>query len=79
MQTPQETIFFKLDLARKIMSIAIASRVTNLETETGRLLQKVHEKDRVIEELEGKVSQLEGTYQEAEMRLKVTRENNAQS
>ncbi|KAL6514027.1 hypothetical protein OROHE_019483 [Orobanche hederae] len=66
----------QLDLARKITSIAIASRVTNLETETGRLRQKVHEKDRVIEELEGKVSQLEGAYQEAEMRLKLTREDN---
>ncbi|KAL6562440.1 hypothetical protein OROGR_003447 [Orobanche gracilis] len=66
----------QLDLARKITSIAIASRVTNLETETGRLRQKVHEKDRVIEELEGKVSQLEGAYQEAEMRLKLIREDN---
>ncbi|KAL6546982.1 hypothetical protein OROMI_022703 [Orobanche minor] len=66
----------QLDLARKITSIAIASRVTNLETETGRLRQKVHEKDRVIEELEGKVSQLEGAHQEAEMRLKLTREDN---
>ncbi|KAI3456696.1 hypothetical protein Pfo_013359 [Paulownia fortunei] len=66
----------QLDLARKITSMAIASRVTKLETEAGRLRQKLHEKDRLIEELEDKVSQLEGAYQDAELRLKITREDN---
>lgn len=66
----------QLDLARKITSMAIASRVTKLETEAGRLRQKLHEKDRYVEELEDKVSQLEGACQDAELRLKITREDN---
>ncbi|PIN09779.1 hypothetical protein CDL12_17633 [Handroanthus impetiginosus] len=66
----------QLDLARKITSMAIASRVTKLETEAGRLAQKLREKDRLIEELEDRVAQLEGAYQDAELRLKITREDN---
>ncbi|CAA2987471.1 Interactor of constitutive active ROPs 2 [Olea europaea subsp. europaea] len=66
----------QLDLARKITSMAIASRVTMLESETGRLRQKLHEKDRVIVELQDKVSQVEQAYEEAELRLKSTREDN---
>lgn len=66
----------QLDLARKITSMAIASRVTKLETEAGRLRQKLHEKDRLAEELEDKVAHLEGALQDAEFRLKITREDN---
>ncbi|CAA0842144.1 Unknown protein [Striga hermonthica] len=66
----------QLDLARKITSMAIASRVSKLETEAARLRQKLGEKDRLIQELEEKVSQLEGAYQDAELRLKLTREDN---
>lgn len=66
----------QLDLARKITSMAIASRVTNLESEVGRLREMLHDKDRVIVELEDKVSSLEQAYQETELRLKITREDN---
>ncbi|GER26915.1 hypothetical protein STAS_02592 [Striga asiatica] len=66
----------QLDLARKLTSMAIASRVSKLETETRSLRQKLSEKDRLVEELEDKVSQLEGAFQDAEMRLKLTREEN---
>ncbi|XP_051129122.1 uncharacterized protein At4g15545 isoform X2 [Andrographis paniculata] len=66
----------QLDLARKITSMAIASRVTKLETEAGSLRQKLHEKDRIIQELEDRVSQLDGAYQDAELRLKILREDN---
>ncbi|XP_073302370.1 uncharacterized protein At4g15545 isoform X4 [Primulina huaijiensis] len=66
----------QLDLARKITSMAIASRVSKLETEAGRLQQKLQEKDRRIVELEDKVSELETAYEEAELRLKITREDN---
>ncbi|KZV36258.1 hypothetical protein F511_14276 [Dorcoceras hygrometricum] len=66
----------QLDLARKITSMAIASRVSKLETEAGRLQQKLQEKDRRIVELEDKVSELETAYEEAELRLKSTHENN---
>ncbi|XP_057765282.1 uncharacterized protein At4g15545-like [Salvia miltiorrhiza] len=66
----------QLDLARKITSMAIASRVTKLETEAGRFRQKLNEKDRLIQQLEDKVAQLEAAYQDAEFRLKITREDN---
>lgn len=66
----------QLDLARKITSMAIASRVTKLETDAGRLQLKLQEKDRRIVELEDKVSELEAAYEEAELRLKITREDN---
>ncbi|KAL2455634.1 hypothetical protein Fot_57377 [Forsythia ovata] len=66
----------QLDLARKITSMAIASRVTRLESETGLLRQKLRDKDRVIVELEDKVSQLEQATQEAELRLRITCEDN---
>ncbi|KAL0353414.1 UNVERIFIED_CONTAM: hypothetical protein Sangu_0922700 [Sesamum angustifolium] len=69
----------QLDLARKITSMAIASRVSKLETEAGRLRQQLHEKDRLIEGLEDKVSQLDSAYQDAELRLKLTREDNLES
>ncbi|KAL0398997.1 UNVERIFIED_CONTAM: hypothetical protein Sradi_2243000 [Sesamum radiatum] len=66
----------QLDLARKITSMAIASRVSKLETEAGRLRQQLHEKDRLIEGLEDKVAQLDSAYQDAELRLKLSREDN---
>ncbi|KAL8469447.1 hypothetical protein ACS0TY_032336 [Phlomoides rotata] len=66
----------QLDLARKITSMAIASRVTKLESEAGRLRQKLVDKDHLVEELQEKVTQLEGAYQDAEFRLKITREDN---
>ncbi|KAK6133087.1 hypothetical protein DH2020_033126 [Rehmannia glutinosa] len=66
----------QLDLARKITSMAIASRVTNLESETGSLRQKLLDKDRLIQELEDKVSRLESAYQDAELRLRIAHEDN---
>lgn len=59
----------QLDLARKITSMAIASRVSRLESETGRLRQKISEKDRTIYDLQEKLSQLERAFREADARL----------
>ncbi|PHT69519.1 hypothetical protein T459_24623 [Capsicum annuum] len=56
--------------------MAIASRVNKLEMEMERLCEKVNEKDRVIVELQDKVSQLEKACHEAELRLKFTCEDN---
>ncbi|CAA2964544.1 Hypothetical predicted protein [Olea europaea subsp. europaea] len=56
--------------------MAIASRVTKLESETGMLGQKLRDKDRVIVELEDKLSQLEQAAQEAEFRLRIMCEDN---
>ncbi|MCE3215760.1 hypothetical protein HAX54_003386 [Datura stramonium] len=66
----------QLDLARKITSMAIASRVTNLESEIGRLRQKLNDKDRFILDLEDKVSQLEQACHEAELRFNMTLQDN---
>ncbi|XP_049344347.1 uncharacterized protein At4g15545-like isoform X2 [Solanum verrucosum] len=66
----------QLDLARKITSMAIASRVTSLESEMDRLRQKLNGKDRVILDLEDKVSQLEHACHQAELRLNITLQDN---
>ena len=66
----------QLDLARKITSMAIASRVSKLESEVTRLRQMMYEKDRVAFDLEEKVSQLERAYQESESRLKTVIDEN---
>ncbi|XP_042496764.1 uncharacterized protein At4g15545-like isoform X2 [Macadamia integrifolia] len=66
----------QLDLARKITSMAIASRVSNLETESGRLRQKILEKDRLIVELEEKVLRLEEAFRETDERLRIVLDGN---
>ncbi|CAN1157919.1 Uncharacterized protein At4g15545 [Linum perenne] len=66
----------QLDLARKITSMAIASRVSNLELEVGLMKQKMNEKDRVVYELEEKASRMQRAYLEAESRLKITLDEN---
>ncbi|XP_071725759.1 uncharacterized protein At4g15545 isoform X1 [Rutidosis leptorrhynchoides] len=67
----------QLDLARKITSMALASRVSKLESESGRLRQQLNEKDRVIIELEEKVSELQQTCHKVQLRLKITLEDNS--
>ncbi|KAK1278028.1 hypothetical protein QJS04_geneDACA024251 [Acorus gramineus] len=66
----------QLDLARKITSMAIASRVSCLEVETGRLRQRAAEKDRLVDELRGRVGQLERALSEADARLSDALEEN---
>ncbi|XP_026427934.1 uncharacterized protein At4g15545-like isoform X2 [Papaver somniferum] len=66
----------QLDLARKITSMAIASRVSKLESENGRLRQKILEKDRLIFDLEEKVSQLDQGFQQVDSRLRIVVEEN---
>lgn len=66
----------QLDLARKITSMALASRVSKLESEAGRLRNKLNEKDRVIMELEDKVSELQQTCHNVQLRLQITLEDN---
>jgi hypothetical protein len=60
----------QLDLARKITSMAIASRVSNLESQVSGLRQKLLEKDRLVHELEDRVSSFERLYHEADSSLK---------
>ncbi|KAJ4754596.1 interactor of constitutive active ROPs protein [Rhynchospora pubera] len=66
----------QLDLARRITSLAIASRVSRLETETLTLKQKLSEKDSLLAELQGQVSQVNRAREETEARLRVAQEEN---
>ncbi|KAB1216945.1 hypothetical protein CJ030_MR4G016042 [Morella rubra] len=66
----------QLDLARKITSLAIASRVSKLETELGRMRRMLQEKDSLVSELEEKVSRLDHAHQEADSRLKIALDEN---
>ncbi|XP_021912129.1 uncharacterized protein At4g15545 [Carica papaya] len=66
----------QLDLARKITSMAIASRVSKLEADAARMRQMIHEKDRLIYELEEKASQFHRAFQETESRLKMVLDEN---
>ncbi|XP_009349170.2 uncharacterized protein At4g15545-like [Pyrus x bretschneideri] len=66
----------QLDLARKITSMAIASRVSKLESEMGKMRQKLQDKDRVVFELEERVSRLQHANHEAESRLRIALDEN---
>lgn len=66
----------QLDLARKITSMAIASRVSKLEIEASRMRQRVAEKDLLIAELQEKLSQRDQMFREADARLRTALEEN---
>ncbi|XP_010531984.1 PREDICTED: uncharacterized protein At4g15545-like [Tarenaya hassleriana] len=68
--------FEQLDLARKITSMAIASRVSNLEAEVVGLRQKLQDKERVMHELEEKMSRVERDCREADSRLRIVLDDN---
>ncbi|KAF6176564.1 hypothetical protein GIB67_034426 [Kingdonia uniflora] len=51
--------FEQLDIARKITSIALATRVSKLETESSHLHAKIGEKDQVIAELQSQIESLD--------------------
>lgn len=71
--------FEQLDLARKITSMAIASRVTNLDSEVVELRRKLQDKESVVRELEEKASRLERDCREADSRLKIVLEDNVRT
>lgn len=50
--------FEQLDLARKITSIALTTRVNALELESSELRAKIAKKDRLIEELQSQLESL---------------------
>lgn len=61
----------QLDIARKITSIALATRVSKLEVEAARLRQKLVEKDDAIAELQETLQKLEDSLCEAEEKLSI--------
>ncbi|XP_061948879.1 uncharacterized protein At4g15545 isoform X1 [Populus nigra] len=66
----------QLDLARKITSMAIASRVSYLESERGRMKQRMFDKDRIIYELREKLGHLQRVCQESESKLSLALDEN---
>ncbi|PQP97460.1 uncharacterized protein Pyn_30913 [Prunus yedoensis var. nudiflora] len=66
----------QLDLARKITSMAIASRVSKLESEMGKMRQKLQDKDRLVFELEERLSRLQHANHEADSRLRIALDEN---
>ncbi|CAN8303260.1 unnamed protein product [Cochlearia groenlandica] len=66
----------QLDLARKITSMAIASRVSNLESQVSDLRQELIDKDQLLYELEKRVSSLQRLEQESASTLKNALDDN---
>ncbi|CAB4307442.1 unnamed protein product [Prunus armeniaca] len=82
-QLPEEILsviptdpYDQLDLARKITSMAIASRVSKLESEMGKMRQKLQDKDRLVFELEERLSRLQHANHEADSRLRIALDEN---
>ncbi|KAI3979628.1 hypothetical protein MKX01_013723 [Papaver californicum] len=61
--------FDQLDIARKITSIALSTRVAKLESESSRLKAKVEEKDDLISELQSHIETLDSALSETADRL----------
>lgn len=61
--------FEQLDVARKITSIALATRVSKLESEATRLRQKAAEKDDLIAELQAQIESLDASLSETSDQL----------
>jgi prefoldin subunit 5 len=59
----------QLDVARRITAMAVAARVSKLESETGKLRQKLTEKEHTIYGLQERVVEAESTLQETSARL----------
>jgi uncharacterized coiled-coil protein SlyX len=57
--------FEQLDVARKITSVALSTRVSALESESSALSLQLAEKDRLIAELQAQVESLNASLSEA--------------
>lgn len=68
--------FEQLDLAKKITSMAIASKVSNLEAEVVELRQKLQEAEIGMLELEAKAFRFQRAFRETDSRLKIVLHDN---
>lgn len=75
-ELPQEVLavlpsdpYEQLDVARRITAMAVAARVSKLESETGKLRQKLTEKEHTIYDLQERVVEAENTLEETSARL----------
>lgn len=69
--------FEQLDVARKITSIALASRVSQLESDASRLRQSLAEKDGLIAELQAQVDSLDASLADLSAKLRHADEDKA--
>ncbi|KAK9287706.1 hypothetical protein L1049_016145 [Liquidambar formosana] len=61
--------FEQLDVARKITSIALSTRVSALESESSSLRAKLHEKDALIADLQSQIESLDASLSETADKL----------
>ncbi|KAK1318561.1 Uncharacterized protein QJS10_CPB04g00752 [Acorus calamus] len=61
--------FEQLDVARKITSIALATRVSKLESESSRLFLQLQEKDQLIQDLQSRLDSLDSSLADLSDRL----------
>ncbi|KAK7245741.1 hypothetical protein RIF29_40590 [Crotalaria pallida] len=61
--------FEQLDVARKIMSIALSTRVSELQSESSALREELADKDSVVAQLQAQVESLQNAISEAAERL----------
>ncbi|KAK9086624.1 hypothetical protein Syun_029018 [Stephania yunnanensis] len=61
--------FEQLDIARKITSIALATRVSKLESESSRLRSTLHERDDLIADLQSQIESLHASLAQSTDRL----------
>eukprot|EP00250_Pteridium_aquilinum_P005948 c15957_g1_i1 orf=261-1328(+) len=59
----------QLDVARKITAMAVSSRLSMLETESGELRQRLQEKDQIVYTLQERVGELEQALEESSANL----------
>jgi hypothetical protein len=59
----------QLDMARRITARAVAARMSKLETETGRLRQKLAEKEHVLLSLQERMVQAQIALQETNAKI----------
>lgn len=69
--------FEQLDVARKITSIALASRVSKLESDASRLRQSLAQKDDLIAELQAQVHSLDASLADLSVKLQRADEEKA--
>lgn len=66
--------FEQLDIARKITSIALATRVSKLEAESSRLRQWLAERDDLIAELRAQVETLDASASQISQQLEIAQQ-----
>lgn len=59
----------QIDIASRITAMAVSTRVSKLETEAGKLRQKMTEKEHVIHGLQERISKATGALQEQSAKL----------